>query len=60
MADEHPNVALIREGFAAFERGDTAWMADHMADDIVWHVGGKSRMANATSESDVLIDKLLG
>jgi uncharacterized protein len=44
---EHPNVTLAREGFAAFDRGDTAWMDEHMADDVVWHVGGNSKWAGA-------------
>lgn len=42
---EHPNVALVREGFEAMAKGDMAWMEEHVADDIVWHVGGNSRMA---------------
>jgi len=42
---EHPNVTLAREGFEAFDRGDTAWMDEHMADDVVWHVGGNSKWA---------------
>ena len=42
---EHPNVALAREGFEAMQRGDTAWMDQHLADDVVWHVGGNSKWA---------------
>jgi uncharacterized protein len=42
---EHPNVAIARESFAAMERGDMQWLADHLADDVVWHVGGNSRAA---------------
>jgi ketosteroid isomerase-like protein len=42
---EHPNVALVKEGFDAFEKGDMAWMDEHMSDDIVWHVGGNSKWA---------------
>jgi ketosteroid isomerase-like protein len=42
---EHPNATLAREGFEAIGRGDTQWMSDHLADDVVWHVGGNSRMA---------------
>jgi len=56
MADEHPNVRLVREGFDAFERGDTNWMADHMADDVVWHVGGKSRLAGAYEGKDKVLE----
>jgi ketosteroid isomerase-like protein len=40
---EHPNVTLVKEGFEAFQRGDTAWMDQHLADDVVWHVGGNSK-----------------
>ena len=44
---EHPNVAVVREGFQAFERGDMGWMDQHLADDVVWHVGGNSKWAGA-------------
>jgi uncharacterized protein len=42
---EHPNVTVVREGFEALARGDTAWMDEHLADDVVWHVGGNSKWA---------------
>jgi hypothetical protein len=42
---EHPNVTVVREGFEALERGDTAWMDQHLADDVIWHVGGNSKWA---------------
>jgi ketosteroid isomerase-like protein len=42
---EHPNVALTREGLAAMERGDMAWFDEHVADDVVWHVGGNNKMS---------------
>ena len=44
---EHPNVSVVREGFAAMDRGDTAWIDEHLADDVVWHVGGNSKWAGA-------------
>jgi uncharacterized protein len=44
---EHPNVAIVREGFEAFQRGDTSWMDQHLAEDVVWHVGGNSRWSGA-------------
>jgi ketosteroid isomerase-like protein len=44
---EHPNVALVREGFEAFQKGDMAWMDRHLSDDIVWHIGGNSKWAGA-------------
>ena len=52
---EHPNVTLVREGFEAFQRGDTAWMDQHLADDVVWHVGGNSKWSGAyQGKADVL------
>jgi ketosteroid isomerase-like protein len=42
---EHPNVTMTREGFGAMERGDMAWMDEHLSDDVVWHVGGNSKWA---------------
>ena len=44
---EHPNVSIVKEGFEALQRGDTAWMDQHLADDVVWHVGGNSKWAGA-------------
>jgi hypothetical protein len=44
---EHPNITVVREGFEAMQRGDTAWMDRHLADDVVWHVGGNSKWAGA-------------
>jgi uncharacterized protein len=44
---EHPNVTVVREGFEAFQRGDLGWMDQHLADDVVWHVGGNSKWSGA-------------
>lgn len=44
---EHPNVTLVRQGFEAFEKGDIAWMDQHLADDVVWNVGGNSKWSGA-------------
>ena len=57
---EHPNVALIREMFAAMERGDMQWMSDHVADDIVWHVGGNSRSAGVYRGKDAVSQMMAG
>jgi ketosteroid isomerase-like protein len=45
--EEHPNAGLVREGFQAFEKGDFEWMDAHLADDVVWHVGGNSKWSGA-------------
>ncbi len=38
----HPNEDLVRRGFAAFGTGDIAALRELLADDTVWHVGGRS------------------
>src|SRR5438093_5985415 len=54
MAEEHPNVQAVRQGFEAMDRGDTNWMMDHMADDIVWRIGGKSKVAGEYRGKDAV------
>ena len=39
---EHPNAVRIRDGYAAFATGDFAVLDDLLADDLVWHHGGRS------------------
>ena len=50
--EEHPNVTLVRDMFAAMERGDVQWLEDHTSDDIVWHTGGNSRAAGVRRGKD--------
>ena len=52
---EHPNVALAREGFDAIMRGDFDWMNEHIAEDVVWHVGGNSKWAGAYEGRDAVL-----
>lgn len=40
------NIGRIRDGYAAFERGDLDAIRDLFDPDIVWHVGGRSPLAN--------------
>jgi len=44
MAD-HPNVELLRKGYAAYSSGDIEVLNDLFADDILWHVAGRSPLA---------------
>ena len=53
---EHPNVTLAREGLEAMQRGDTAWIDEHLADDVVWHVGGNSKWAGAYQGKAQVLD----
>jgi ketosteroid isomerase-like protein len=38
---EHSNIARIRDGYAAFSKGDFASLNDFFAVDILWHGGGR-------------------
>jgi ketosteroid isomerase-like protein len=42
---EHPNAQLIRSGYAAFSTGDMDTINEVFADDIVWHIPGRSSLA---------------
>ena len=41
----HPNEELMRKGYKAFSEGDLDTVSTLFADDIVWHVSGKSSIA---------------
>lgn len=41
----HPNEDLLRRGYEAFSKGDMQTLDGLFADDIVWHVGGRSQLA---------------
>lgn len=39
----HPNVDIVRDGYAAFGRGDLDSLQNHFfAPDIIWHYAGRS------------------
>ncbi len=42
---EHPNVDLLRRGFAAFAAGDLTTLEGMFADDAIWHVSGRHRFS---------------
>ena len=52
---EHPNVMIAREGFEAMDRGDAEWMNEHMAEDVIWHVGGNSKWAGTYQGRDQVL-----
>ncbi len=39
---EHPNIDLVRRGYTAFGEGDMGTLTELIADDAVWHIGGKN------------------
>ena len=44
MAD-HPNVERPRTGYAAYSSGDMDTITELFAEDILWHVAGRSPIA---------------
>jgi uncharacterized protein len=42
---EHPNVARIRAGYAAFANGDVAVLTDLFAEDLLWHDSGRNQLS---------------
>ena len=44
MAD-HPNAALLRKGYEAFDKGDVAVLTELFAEDVVWHVAGNNPLS---------------
>ena len=42
---EHPNIDLARRGYEAFGAGDMATLTELIADDAVWHIGGRNRLS---------------
>jgi uncharacterized protein len=42
-ATEHPNATLFREGYDAFNRGDMDTIRRLFDNNVIWHVGGRSR-----------------
>jgi len=42
---EHSNVARIRDGYAAFAKGDFTVLNDLFAEDLLWHNPGRNQLA---------------
>jgi ketosteroid isomerase-like protein len=42
---DHPNLVLIQRGYAAYGAGDMDTINELFADDVVWHVAGRSPLA---------------
>ena len=52
---DHPNAAVVREGFDRFVQGDIAGLVGLFADDAVWHVPGANAMAGDYRGRDEII-----
>lgn len=51
----HPNEDLMRKGYEAFGSGDLNAVRELFADDIVWHVAGKSPLAGDYKGQDEVL-----
>ena len=51
---QHANVQLARRGYEAFGKGDMATISELMAEDVVWHVGGKSSLSGDYKGKDAV------
>jgi ketosteroid isomerase-like protein len=49
---DHPNVELLQRGYAAYSSGDMETINEVFADDIVWHIGGRSDLAGDYNGKD--------
>ena len=54
----HNNEEVVREAYAAFDAGDFEKMASLFADDPVWHVPGRSKLAGEYRGVDVIFGYL--
>jgi ketosteroid isomerase-like protein len=42
---DHPNLELLRRGYTAYGSGDLDTVNELFADDVVWHVAGRSPLS---------------
>ena len=50
---EHPNVTLVKGGFAAFGQGDMVTLDALFADDLVWHTPGNNPLSGIYEGKEV-------
>jgi len=53
---EHPNVARIRDGYAAFAKGDFAALNELFAEDLLWHEAGRNQLSGEYRGRDAVYE----
>lgn len=53
---EHPNVDAVRRGYAAFNKGAMGALCEIVANDVVWHVPGRSSIAGDYQGREATLD----
>ena len=51
---QHANIQRSKRAYEAFDKKDMATVSDLIADDVVWHVGGKSPLAGDYKGKDAV------
>ncbi len=51
---EHSNAAVVRRGYEAFASGDADTLAALIAEDAVWHVGGRNLFSDTYQGRDAI------
>ena len=54
MSTEHPNAALIRKGYAAFNTADLATLAELFHENACWHTPGRGPLAGSYQGRDAV------
>ncbi len=54
MATTQENVAAIRRGYELFNNGNIEGLADIVAEDAVWHAGGRNRLSGEKRGRDAI------
>ena len=49
---EHPNASVLKRAYEAFARRDVATLGELFADDVVWHVPGRSALSGTFRGQD--------
>jgi hypothetical protein len=63
MAQNNDNIALTRQGYAAFSRGDMTALAELLHPDVEWFVGGDNALSGTYTGRDATFSyfgRLLG
>src|SRR3989304_3720966 len=51
---EHPNAAVLRKAYDAFDKGDMATLAELFAEDVVWHAPGRNPVSGVHRGRDAV------
>jgi len=52
--EDHPNASRMKNGYAAFAKGDMATLTDLFADDVVWHLLGNNQLSGVYRGRDAV------